>query len=199
MSETMTVKELAQVAGCSDRTVRRIIKEFFPNIISNGRTTRIKKDIAIDVMAKLPKSNDVDEPGQPGQIKRKGDQVKTIAQTVIETLVEMGIISKPIPTKQSVALPAMDERAEINKIVREYSAATKVPIQNLWNQLYHEALYRMHRNYKLLAEHKKITAIQVCADDNRLDELLAIAKHLFDIHKLKLNDSFLQDLEGMKI
>lgn len=203
MNETMTIQELAEVAGCSEKTVRKVLKQSFPNLTKNGKVTKLSKEQAFDLIAKLPKRNLVGDLGKSSKVPRnnvQGDQVKTITQTVIETLVEMGIITKPtLPKSNLVALPTLDTRSEINKIIRRYSEATKTPAQILWNQLYTDALYRMHRNYKLLAENRGISAIQACAEDGRLDELLAIANNLFDPNRLKLTNSFVQELEEMKI
>lgn len=62
----MTARELAEVAGCNERTVRRVGKELFPSNFRKGVKTIFEKDQCFDIMAKLPKRNLVQMSEAPG-------------------------------------------------------------------------------------------------------------------------------------
>lgn len=61
----MTIKELAQTAGCSQKTVRLLTKAMFPDLIQNGVKTTYSKEQAFDIMSGLPKKNLVQMSKQP--------------------------------------------------------------------------------------------------------------------------------------
>lgn len=63
----MTVKELAEVAGCNEKTVRKIGRELFPLEFRNGVRTVFAKSQCFDIMSKLPKKNLVQMSEQPSQ------------------------------------------------------------------------------------------------------------------------------------
>lgn len=77
IDDSMTVIELAKVAGCARNTVMATVKRLFPELVQNGKETRIGQKAALKIMAQLPKRNMVQEPnqnviGQPNQ-KSIGD------------------------------------------------------------------------------------------------------------------------------
>ena len=61
----MTVEELADAAGCSTKTVYRYIKKLMPDILTNGRETRLTEEQALMLMMALPRKHRVTDLGQP--------------------------------------------------------------------------------------------------------------------------------------
>ena len=53
----MTIKELADVAGVSESTVRRTGKELYPNVFQNGVKTDFDSDQSMDIMNLVRKKN----------------------------------------------------------------------------------------------------------------------------------------------
>lgn len=53
----MTTKELSEVAGCSENTVREVIHSLFPSLIKNGVKTDVDEKTALQIMSRLPKRN----------------------------------------------------------------------------------------------------------------------------------------------
>lgn len=53
MSDTMTVKELAEVAGVHPQTVRNQVKQLFPDVSQNGRKTFLTAEQSINIMREL--------------------------------------------------------------------------------------------------------------------------------------------------
>lgn len=51
----MTIKEISELTGLSDDTIRNKIKDLYPNIIKNGKKTYLKKEETINVVAELRK------------------------------------------------------------------------------------------------------------------------------------------------
>ena len=51
----MTVRELADVAGCSIRTVHRVIAHLFPGRMRNGVTTDLNENESVRIMAEVRK------------------------------------------------------------------------------------------------------------------------------------------------
>ncbi len=49
----MTIKEICELVGCSDRTVRRKIKELFPSLLKDKSKTILQKDEALLVVGEL--------------------------------------------------------------------------------------------------------------------------------------------------
>jgi len=64
-NKTMTIKELANVAGCNQKTVRVLAKKLFPELLKKGIQTQFTNDQAIGLMIKLPKKNFVQKSQQP--------------------------------------------------------------------------------------------------------------------------------------
>ena len=58
----MTIRQIADAAGCHIDTVRKVARPLFPGVKSNGRGLAIEynKEQCISIMEKLPKRNNVD-------------------------------------------------------------------------------------------------------------------------------------------
>ena len=61
--KTMTIKEIAEIFNCDEITIRRKVKELFPDLIKNGVTTYLNElqvtaiKINLDKNVELPKTN----------------------------------------------------------------------------------------------------------------------------------------------
>ncbi len=92
----MTVKELAEVAGCNEKTVIRLTKDLFPGLIRNGVKTLYSKDQAFDIMSGLPKKNLVQMSEQPIQ------NVQGVDYEVIGKMIGMAVSAAMQPVVQQL-------------------------------------------------------------------------------------------------
>ena len=72
----MTIKQMAEVAGVSQDTVTRKVKEMYPARVRNGRPTNLIQSEAITVMAELRKKNFV-SPLQNAEVSLQNAEVVT--------------------------------------------------------------------------------------------------------------------------
>jgi hypothetical protein len=96
----MTIPEMADVAGCSERTIRRIVAEKMPGKIKNGKVTRFDKQEAEKIMEMLPKRNMVGNPGQMSKLpmtnvqgSERIDRLETMVEKLISAMAVM--VSQP--------------------------------------------------------------------------------------------------------
>lgn len=122
----MTVRELAETAGCSQKTVRSITKELFPNLIKNGKATIFNKEQAFDIMLKLPKKNLIQMSKQP-LITGKGDKLDRL-ESMVEQLcgaVTQLITNKPQQIEFVQDYYSILAYSNINNIKLSFSEAIK--------------------------------------------------------------------------
>jgi uncharacterized protein YceH (UPF0502 family) len=79
--KTMTVRELAQVAGCGEKTVRDKVKAMFPEKVRNGKKTCLSEKEAFRVMAGIRKKGFV----QPRKNYEVGESSLTAKKTAKKT------------------------------------------------------------------------------------------------------------------
>lgn len=78
----MTIKELANVAGCNRETVLDVVKKLYPNSVHKGVKTRLNLDQSKEVMNLLPKKKFV----QPVENSISQPMENSIGQIVSETI-----------------------------------------------------------------------------------------------------------------
>lgn len=181
MNQTMTIKELAEVAGCSVKTVNRLVKEFYPSLIKNGRTTRFTKEEAFDIIAKLPKKNDLGQPrtkvGKVGQ----GVDAKFISQIVAETIKQL--IPYLQPTKafggQFTELPPVNLRSELNAIVKSYAVRNDILFPFAWEYFFQRAKVRLRVDITTCAKNRGIDRLDYAEENGYMELLYELAKAEF--------------------
>ena len=98
----MTIIELAETAGCNEKTVRRIGKELHPNNFRRGVKTTFTKEQCFDIMAELPKRNMV---GQMSEQHRTNVRTDIIDYAQLTTAIVTAVVaalqqSKPVHYEQ---------------------------------------------------------------------------------------------------
>ena len=58
----MTIRQIADIAGCSDNTVRKIANQLYPMVKAEkrGKAKKYEEYQCRDIMSKLPKRNNVE-------------------------------------------------------------------------------------------------------------------------------------------
>lgn len=113
--QTMTIKELAEVAGCSIKTVRRVIKDTYPGLTINGKIAKLTKEQCFDIMSKLPKRNDLGQNlGQmskvalanvQGSIQENNERIGKLEDAIAKLIEITGSMAKQIQASHQKALP----------------------------------------------------------------------------------------------
>ncbi len=86
----MTIKEISELTGLSDDTVRNKIKDLYPNIIKNGKKTYLKKEETINVVAELRKKGFI-QPTENLEVAPKNSEVDRLdrLESLVEKLIEI--------------------------------------------------------------------------------------------------------------
>jgi len=188
----MTIRELAEAAGCNEKTVRRITTEIFPNKIVNGKVTRFTWSEAHTVMDKLPKKNIVQNVGQMSEVAltnvrgNKNDHIDAFAKiaeamsaiaTVVKSIGDrVNVIEQKIEDRQSLLpAPGIDTKNHITKITREYAVRKNIKFPDAYGKLYREFGYRTHTNPCMAAKNRGMTIIEYIESEGQLEILLAVA------------------------
>lgn len=183
--QTMTIKELAEVAGCSVKTIRRIVKQQFPNMIVNGRETRFTKEEAFDVMALLPKQNDLGQPRTKAVKVGQGSdsRLDRIEQSLNGLIGIMGeFIKSQTPKEEPKQIaPKLEPKDEIRRIINSYTGHTGSQYRDNWNLLYQECYYRLGKNFRVLAQNRQVKPMDIIVSEGFAPDVLLIARDLFQL------------------
>jgi len=199
----MTIKELIEFTGKSERTVRNWIKK--ANIVRYAETAqRIEIDYTIDEVEEILKAGSMSKDAvyilmqNARQAENKnplpiidsnGFNMKLFADMMA---VSMATALKPLydrlekiegnPTNQ-LTLPVVSDiepRAYLNQLVREYAQLKNVAFRKAWNVLYDQILYRCHENIKVKANNEGIKPIDYLERENKILNACSIMKGLID-------------------
>ena len=119
--QEMTIKQIAEIAGVSDETVRRIGKSLFPDKFETGRQTVFTEHQSINLMALIRKKGFV-QPTQNVEVPTQNVEVATIIRemipamaaavaTAVKTVLQQP--SVPVQMRQAtLALPAATPEGE---------------------------------------------------------------------------------------
>jgi len=183
----MTIKELADVAGCSIKTVRRTIKDLFPGITKTGKVAKLTKDQCFDIMAKLPKRNDLGQ--NLGQMSTADSLVKAeiseLKQSVnglinvMSRFIESQMNGKKDEPKQIAA--KLEPKDEIRKIINSYTHHTGTQYRDNWNLLYQECYYRLGKNFRVLAQNRNVKPMEIILEEGFVHDVLLVARDLFQL------------------
>lgn len=182
----VTIREIAETAGCNPETVRRITASRMPGKMVKGKVTRFTWDEAHQLMAMLPRTNSVDLPqppttgvvGQPDRLDR--------LEAIVEKLVgAVATLAAQIPTRSNVsALPApqpqlvpeIPVRKQIVNVVNDYAVKFEDgQFEHVWRRLYKEFGDRYGMDVKARASHKGIKPIEYLEREGLLEPLYLVA------------------------
>jgi hypothetical protein len=178
----MTVNEMADLANVSPDTIRRAIKKLYPQRLIDGKKTVLLKEEAIAVVGSVRKEGYWEPPqdaAQSAEVNRLGrlDRLESIVEKLcvaVATLIPSLTTTQPI----QIEAPQMTERAELNRIVRDYVELTEISYSEGWSLLYKEALYRMEINITTRARHAGKLPLDLAEELGILPQLLAIAREV---------------------
>jgi len=182
----MTIREIAETAGCAERTVKRWIAENMPGRMEKGKTTHLSYDEATRLMAALPKKNLVQDLGQLSQVESQPADLVTIIKAVVQELVPALLSAlRGGPTAPArTALPAppdLEPRDALRKLVDGYARTQGggPAYHSAWADLYREFGYRYHRDIARAAKNRGQSVLEYADDEDIIGQLYMIAWQLY--------------------
>ena len=179
----MTTKELSQVAGVSERTIRRIAENEVGVVYEKGKKAIYTEKEAIEIM-RLARKKGFIQPRQNADVVTRSDLASfgtAIVSEVIKQLMPMILASSGHPATlaiESKQTPKLAPRDELRMIVNK-AAKESGDYSGTWKTLYTEIYYRLHINATERAKNAKTTAIDILDSENLLEDAILIAKEIF--------------------
>ena len=186
----MTFTEIANAAGCSERTVRRYARKTWPERTFKGKFgADLNEGDSVKLMGLIPKRNDVTT-GQPtGQLSGLTDRDRelismVVAETVKAILPTLQFAQPQRPQLAPAALPAPAQRIipdipirkQLVNLVNEYAAKHEASnFESTWTRLYREFGDRYGINVKARASHKGIKPIDWIDREGLMESLYLVA------------------------
>ncbi len=176
----MTLKQIAETAGCSYRVVLAATKETLPGLVKNGQATELTEGEALMVIAKVPKRNLV-SPITKVQGRERFPMAEF--QAIVESAVRGALAafraeSQPSPAPAQIEAPKMTDRAELRQIVAKYAKAHGGDYSDAWGIVYGAAYYRLKINLRVRSERSGKAPIEVAEEAGLLPEIIAIAREV---------------------
>ena len=190
----MNFKQIADVAGCSERTVRRYARKTWPE---RSFTSKFGADLnegdSVKLMALIPKRNDVATGQTTGQLSGLSERDRqliglVVAETVKAILPTLQLAQPQAGQNVQVALPAPSQRIipdipmrkQVVNLVNEYSAKHEASnFESTWTRLYREFGDRFGINVKARASHKGIKPIDWVDREGLMESLYLVAITIF--------------------
>ncbi|MDA3939810.1 MAG: hypothetical protein PF693_10935 [Spirochaetia bacterium] len=138
----MTVRELSEIAGVSDETIRRTGKKLFPGEIKNGIKTDFNKEQCFDIMKTVPKKNLVQMSKEPTQL------VKLPTQTAEE--VQQNAVLSMMESQQKFMIAVLDR---LDKIGTQQPLQIEQPKEDYFSLVGYTSLNGIKTNRSELAGH----------------------------------------------
>jgi len=185
--QTMTIKELAEVAGCSTKTVRRTIADKYPGLTKNGKVAKLTKEQCFDIMSKLPKKNDLGQNlGQMSKVdqglKKEVSELKQSVNGLISVMSRFIESQIPQPKQEQLQIaPKLEPKDEIRKIINSYTAFTASQYRDNWNLLYTECYYRLGKNFRVLAQNRQMKPMDIIVSEGFAPDVLLVARDIFQL------------------
>jgi hypothetical protein len=132
----MTIREIADTAGCSEKSVKRIVADLWPAKMEHGKVTRFSLEEANKLMTVLPKKNMVSNSGQMSSVGA-GDRMDRLEALVEKLLGAVVALSVQAP-RLAIAAPQVKPRDHVNQIVRRYADRSGMDFSTAWRDLYRE-------------------------------------------------------------
>ena len=194
----MTIRQIAETAGCGINTVRRVSKLIYPDIKapSNGRAIDFSESESIAIMDKLPKSNYIADPTQMGNQKGnlvQNNQVDMVQMfqammkqqqdfmtAVLKEIREPQIINNAVTTLQLEHVPEKPTRAIFRQHIDKLVKLSNSDWSTVYNAVYSEMGYVYNVKIKARAKNRDIKPIDVLEQDGLMGKAIAITRQMIE-------------------
>jgi uncharacterized protein YqfB (UPF0267 family) len=109
-NDKITIKELAEVFKCSEELIKTRIREIYPNLMVNGKTTYLTKEQVIKIKIELEKSSNSITYQNFLQVKVTGENTAKIIEQTKEFVFQLGEYLK------AMELENKEKQQEINQL-----------------------------------------------------------------------------------
>jgi hypothetical protein len=173
----MTFIKISEVAGCSERTVRRTAKELWPTRVFSKAGADLTEMDAVKIMEVLPKRNIVSGK-KSGQMS--AEDIGAIVRETVSAMIPAIIAAvKGLPVEQAaLPAPAMDSRDELRMVINK-AARDSGDYSGTYHALYAQIYYRLHINVRERAANAKVQPIDILEAEGLIPEAVAIAREIF--------------------
>lgn len=197
MSGTMTTRELGKVAGVHGDTIRRAARKLFPHkLISNGKRAHWSKEESEAIIREVRKRNLVSSPSQNAEVPSQTAKVSGSGLSdedferiafIVDRVMERRLavqdaridrLEERLEEQAPLLPPPLDERAELNRIVKRFAQKNHLGYSNVWRSLYTEYGYRCHLDIPKRAENRDMKPIDYAAQEGLLRQLVAVAREV---------------------
>lgn len=198
----MTIREIANTAGCNEKTVKRIVAEKLPGRMQHGKVTRFTWEEAHFLMSILPKKNMVSNLGQMSSVQganvlseqavgsslttRDLDLIsaivsRTVSMTIQQLDVRLSKIETRVEERQALLpAPKVSDKDAIRQAVAREAEFSQREHSSVWNELYTACYYRRMGNFKLQAKNSGAKSVIDYVDAQGLSgDVLAVALDLW--------------------
>jgi hypothetical protein len=203
----MTIKQIAEIAGCKEITVREWIRKLYPDLIKRGKKTVLSDQQSIQVMEKLPKRNMVgNEPvrnvtsdlsqntqvdllpliagmqKQQMEMQKQNQEFMLLMMKELKDMKNNNEIGWTIDAPPlEIEAPKLEPRPLLRKMVSDYAGEQGVEYRAVWMELYSQILYRTGVNVNVRARNIGIKPIQYLEENDMLLDAIAIFKEVFSM------------------
>lgn len=188
----MTVKGIADVAGCSLKTAQRTAKRLFPEAVRSGRKSEFDHLQTIRILQALPKRNLVQSSAPAGTFSH----ARPLPDRFDRLIESLNNLTHAILLRQeaqesrirgleahsgAVTLPAPEKspRAQLNELVRRYVHASSESYTTAWARLYRDCLYRLGINFRERARRRGMDTLDYIEAEGYLQQVLLVAHTVF--------------------
>jgi len=197
-----SVSMIANKFGCSEKTIRRIIKSLDIDVQCMSGNTKLYSEIDLPKIQQQLAQNHMLQGANSDSGKRAVKEVlstnfetspalsardyelisRIVAMTVtatvetLKTTILGGISNKT--TNMSIEAPKLDCRAHITQLVRNYARSVNMPYQEVYSMLYTEYGYRTHSNPSKCAMNREMKIIDYLESCGVLPQLDAVATEI---------------------
>ena len=163
----MTIRQIANTAGCGISTVKRLVKDMYPELKSAGRgiALELSREQAVSLMNKLPKRNNV---GLPSAI-----EPSDIGQMNQVTAVNNNMQEMSIMIAQAVAAAMIPVIQQVTNAMTEIKAPLQIeaPKEDYFSLMAYCSLHKIKTNRSELAMHGRELRKMVLSNDLQLRKI----------------------------
>lgn len=180
----MTIKELAEVGGVSQETIRRTGKRLFPKRFINGVKTELTEKESLEIMSNVKTKNNIAPQNVPQNVQ--------VDYTEIGKMIAMAVTSAMTPILQELRQPQQNQPLQIEHVPEKTSRAIfKQHVDRLvkisksdWSAVYTAVYAEMGYVYgvkvKARANNRNVRPIDVLESDGLMGKAIAITRQMID-------------------
>jgi len=114
-------------------------------------------------------------------VESRLDRLESLLEKVLMVQLNNIVVKEPEKQLTFNDVPEKSKRAELREIINKYTAHRGCNHIEVWSQLYQQIYYRMNINVKLCADNRGMDKLDYIEKEGLLNEVLSLAKKLFEV------------------